>query len=189
MLFVPWRTWGRWYYWFSKVRSPVSGYFGYWSVLGPERRTLFGHSCHVPAPYTCSLWLPCKVLSNCTWITSWVTRTISVILISSLLPEAWTQPPAPSWHLLPYCWHSWLQVWKSGRMGWKYCFFHMHSYSNCSSNVLKKFSLSKCIFTYLHFRFMLLPIHFTFCIIPNAYFNCWYLGSTRTGGKWGEERD
>lgn len=117
------------------------------------------------------------------------TSTEMVIFISQLLPEAWTQPPAPGWHSLPYCQHSQRQVWKSGKMSWKHCFFHMHSCCTCSSNVLKTFSFSKCILTYLHFRFMLLPIHFTFCITPNGYFNCWYLDLTRTVGKWGEGRN
>lgn len=155
-----------------------------WSVLGLERRILFGHSCHVPlqlpAPYDCSLWLACKVLIQCTWVTS-------------TPPQKWwfSFPGCSQRHehnlqrRLPYCQHSQLQVWKSGKMSWKYCFFLMHSCSSCSSNILKTFSLSKCIFTYLHFRFMLLPIHFTFCITLTAYFNCLYLGLTRAGGKWG----
>lgn len=47
----------------------------------------------------------------------------------------------------------------------------MHSCSSFNSNILKQFSLTKSIFTYLCFRFMLLPIHFTFCIVPNATLN------------------
>lgn len=77
------------------------------------------------------------------------TSTIMVIFISQLLPESWTQAPAPGWPFLPYGRHSWEQVWRSGKMSWKDCFFHMHSWSSCNSNILKKFSLSKCIFTHI----------------------------------------
>lgn len=165
-----------WLLWLMECAWP-----GRESAAWPQLPCTLAAAC---SPCLLSLWSADQVHTSYIY-----TSTVMVIFISLLLPEAWTRAPAPGWHLLPYCQHSWLQVWKSGKMSWKSCFFHMHSCSSCNSNILKRFSLSNCIFKYLHFRFMLLQIHFTFCIIPNACFNCGYLGSTRTQGKWGEGRD